>query len=322
MIAALLVAAAPLAVTDEPVDFARDVRPLLERSCVDCHRAIDDDGAPRRPEGGLVLGHPAGILAGGQGGPVVVPGDAAGSRLVQVVALPPEDPDAMPPRGTPISEDERAVIAAWIDAGAPFGEPGDDTPVVGADVAAPRDERVPERVARWTRLAEGLAPPDPAVLSAAREDGLLVELLWTDAPLLRVETRRADGALAGHLAALAPHVVALDLGRSDVDDETLARLPRLPRLVRLDAERTRLGDGAVEVLRRFDELAVVNLHGTRVGDGAVDALARLPRLRRVYLWDSRVTPAGARRLSAARPDVDVVATRDLPAPAAPSDARR
>src|SRR5689334_22882196 len=62
-----------------PVDFARDVRPILEARCYTCH-------GPTRQRSGLRLDTRAGVLKGGDTlGPSVVPGKAADSPLVQLV---------------------------------------------------------------------------------------------------------------------------------------------------------------------------------------------------------------------------------------------
>ena len=57
-------AAAP---PDPPIDFVRDVQPILSASCVKCHRAS-------RPEGGLRLDTREGLLEGGDSGGAVVRG--------------------------------------------------------------------------------------------------------------------------------------------------------------------------------------------------------------------------------------------------------
>src|SRR5262245_44009346 len=56
------------------VDFARDVYPLLQRACFECH-------GPHKQKGGLRLDRPAAALRGGKRGPVIVPGQAAKSEL-------------------------------------------------------------------------------------------------------------------------------------------------------------------------------------------------------------------------------------------------
>jgi hypothetical protein len=109
-------AAAPPALPTHPlspVDFLRDIKPILDRSCVSCH-------GPDKQRGGLRLDD--GVLArkGSNSGPVVRPGQSATSRLLIVVAgLDPEI--RMPPgKAAPLPAREIDLLRAWIDQGAPW----------------------------------------------------------------------------------------------------------------------------------------------------------------------------------------------------------
>jgi hypothetical protein len=83
-------------------DFDRDVAPLLARRCLDCHSGSE-------PKGGLDLSRRKAALA------AVVRGKPDDSLLWQRVR------DAEMPPKKPLPEAERAVLRAWIAAGAPWG---------------------------------------------------------------------------------------------------------------------------------------------------------------------------------------------------------
>ena len=112
---------APLAVTPEllaklpapvnrPVDFVKDIKPLFDASCVQCH-------AKGKSKGGFSIETREALLKGGDGGPAVVPGKSADSRLIHLVAA--LDPDnVMPVKGTRWTSDQVALVRAWIDQGA------------------------------------------------------------------------------------------------------------------------------------------------------------------------------------------------------------
>ncbi len=92
------------------VDFRRDIQPILTRACLGCH-----GGAKHK--GGLRLDSGPNLRKGGDSGAVVKPGDAAHSRLFQLVAG--LDPDLkMPPKGDRLSKAEVSRLRAWIDQGA------------------------------------------------------------------------------------------------------------------------------------------------------------------------------------------------------------
>ncbi len=152
--------------------FTVRIAPLLARHCGDCHGADTQEGSLR-------LDSHAGLAAGGGTGAVIVPGSADESLLVQAVRRLDESL-AMPPDG-PIPAEDGALLAAWIDAGAPHPD-GPLEPQPGIDLARARrhwslvpperpdvpDDRHPIDALLDTALdAEGLlptAPADPATL--------------------------------------------------------------------------------------------------------------------------------------------------------------
>jgi uncharacterized membrane protein len=92
--------------------YAAAISPLLDRSCVSCHR-------PDKHKGGLRLDAYAQLMAGGEDGAVVIPGDPAASEIVRRITLPPDDDDYMPSDGKkPLSAAEIQVIQDWIAGGA------------------------------------------------------------------------------------------------------------------------------------------------------------------------------------------------------------
>src|SRR5262245_42798014 len=99
-----------------PQFFESKVRPILVNRCGECH-------GEKKPKSGLQLTTRAGALKGGDGGPVLVPGDAARSRLIQAVRrsgelkMPPTDKDKL-------SNEEIEVLARWVAQGAPWPEDG------------------------------------------------------------------------------------------------------------------------------------------------------------------------------------------------------
>ena len=105
------------------------VHAVFARHCTSCHNPEDEDGE-------LVLENYAALLKGGESGQVIVPGKSEDSLLLKLIRH--EKKPFMPPpkKGAKLSEEEVALVKAWIDAGAPAGEPG--APVPLAPVALPK----------------------------------------------------------------------------------------------------------------------------------------------------------------------------------------
>ncbi len=99
---------------DEPVDFARDVWPILERTCIECHGAEQQLSRLR-------LDSPERILKGGDNGKILVPGKPDESSMWKRTALAPDDLDIMPAEGDPLTPVETELLRRWIEQGADFG---------------------------------------------------------------------------------------------------------------------------------------------------------------------------------------------------------
>jgi WD40 repeat protein len=102
----------------EPVDFHKEVMPLLRKSCIACHQA-------KLAEGGLILESLSAMVKGGDSGSAVVAGKVAESLLITRATG--EEEPLMPPEGNsagakPLTPAELGLLALWIEQGAIVGE--------------------------------------------------------------------------------------------------------------------------------------------------------------------------------------------------------
>ena len=93
--------------------FESQVRPLLVARCHKCH-------GPTRGKGNLSLTSRSEIIAGGDSGPVVVPGKPEESLLIEAIRYG-NDQLQMPPDGK-LPEEDIARLERWIQAGATWTE--------------------------------------------------------------------------------------------------------------------------------------------------------------------------------------------------------
>ncbi|MFO0800436.1 MAG: DUF1553 domain-containing protein [Gemmataceae bacterium] len=125
-----------------PIDFAKDVKPILDRHCVSCH-------GPEKQKGGLRLDRRADALRGGDSGKAVVPGNANDSHLLKLVSG--ADPDnVMPPRGERLTAAQVTILRTWVEQGARW-------PDDGSAAANPAD---------WWSLKPLARPPVPTPAAA------------------------------------------------------------------------------------------------------------------------------------------------------------
>lgn len=98
------------------VTYEADVKPMFDKSCIDCH-------GPKKAKGKLRLDSLEATIKGGEDGKVVEAGKSADSVLVQNIAHLGDPDDYMPPpknkAGIPaLTPEQIGLIRAWIDQGA------------------------------------------------------------------------------------------------------------------------------------------------------------------------------------------------------------
>jgi hypothetical protein len=297
-------------VVSAKINFEKEIWPILDRSCVDCHRAAyEENGKVKKPKAGLRLDAASAILEGGENGKVLTPGDPAKSDLVGRTLLPEDDDDFMPPKGTKLSAAEKELLSKWIAEGADFGGwegKKDGKPVVKAPVVA----TVSWTQMHYEKLAAGLSPAPEASLAKVTASGGRVAPLAVSNPLLAVDylvarDQATDDKVAA-VSAIKDQLAHLDLSRTSVTDSGLAVIKGLPRLTKLDLHSTKITDAALKNLAGLSNLTYLNLYDTAVTDAGLPEIAKLKGLRSVYLWKSQVTEKGAQDLQKQLPDAEVV----------------
>ena len=109
------------------VDFDREIRPLLQERCVECH-------GPKKVKANLRLDAKPHAVKGGESGPAFVAGDPAKSLLFDRITT--QDAETkMPPKGEPLTSAQTEKVRQWIAEGAVW-------PENAADQAARRDPRL------------------------------------------------------------------------------------------------------------------------------------------------------------------------------------
>ena len=101
-------------------DFKKDVMPILQESCIDCHAAPYKKGTRlRKPKGDYRVDTRENITKAGESEEAgVVPGNAAKSQVYKRITLDEDHDDIMPPKGDPLTPAQQKIIKDWIDAGA------------------------------------------------------------------------------------------------------------------------------------------------------------------------------------------------------------
>ena len=97
---------ATVAPTGANVSFAKDILPLMQSRCINCHGG-------QQTSKGLDLKSYSSFMAGSQNGSILTAGDAANSLIVQLVTA-----GKMPKRGSKLTPAQVQMLVDWVNAGA------------------------------------------------------------------------------------------------------------------------------------------------------------------------------------------------------------
>jgi mono/diheme cytochrome c family protein len=272
----------------EGVDFERQIKPLLEKSCVQCH-------GPEKQKGKLRLDTREGLLKGGDAGEAIAKGKPDESEFFRRVIAAPDDEEVMPPKGKAdhLTAAEIDLVKRWITEGAPWPEG-----VVAVSLES-------------AKAAPVGPPPQPLELEARRElpkYGARLRSVASKVNWVRVNFRSMTGEIPpgawSHVRALA-NLVEADFGGVQIHDEQLANLSGLSNLTVLNLSRTPITDAGLDHILRLEKLTTLNLYATAITDAGLSKIASLKALKQLFLAETKVTPEGIAALKAALPDLQV-----------------
>ena len=141
------------------MDFAKQIQPILEQRCYECHGS-------QKQKSGLRLDRKSAAFKGGDSGkPALLRGKSAESLLIQKITSP--DPDeVMPPKGERLKPEQIALFKQWVEQGAAW--PDDAAEKKHWAYEKPVQPPLPEiKQSDWTR--NGI---DYFVLARLEKEGL------------------------------------------------------------------------------------------------------------------------------------------------------
>ena len=288
------------------IDFEKQVLPILESRCVECHKApYELNGKLKEPKAGLRLDGAAHIMHGGDGGVVVVTNHPSQSPLYQRVVLPWDDSEHMPPKGDPLTHTQKEILRKWIAQGLDFGKWIGQ--VDGVEELAQRKEEksvisVPEHIRFYRQLSDGLkALPSNELSRIASGTKLMIRPIGIGNSLLeaRVVTNpeQVGDTEIKRLLPIADYLTKLDLRNTEISERSLVYIGGFPKLTELNLRGTEIGNTGLGELVRLRGLQTLNLCETEVSDDGLRWFREMKSLRQVFLWNSKVSLPARLRLA-------------------------
>ena len=266
------------------VDFVKDIQPIFQKSCLECHNAD-------KLKGGLRLESRALAIKGGKDGVVIVPGNAEKSDLYRRITLPAAHDDHMPNKGDLLTKAQTDLIRDWINAGAVWPESATaktEAPATVTLAPAPKPSAA-ELKAVAELAARGID---------ARE--IAHNIRWREATFRLSGTTNFDARTFALLKDVA-NLLELDLSGIKLADADLANIAGLVHLDKLRLEHTPVTDAGLAHLKRLANLTYLNLFDTGITDSGLEHLKGLTNLKSLFLFQTKVTDKGAAALQQALP---------------------
>lgn len=297
----------------EVVKFQEQVWPILEKRCVECHKApYEKNGLIKNPKAGLRLDGAAYIMHGSDDGPVVVVDHPSRSSLYQRVILPEDDGDHMPPKGESLTKRQKETLRMWIAQGVDFGTWEGATDGLDELVNRKKATQLPQAfyLKEFDILAKGLKPVKNSILEdLSGSTRLLIRPIGIGSPLVeaRVVTEYSEinDLTVKALLPVRRQLVKVDLRNSSITDDAIEFIAISPRLTNLNLMGTSVSSKGIHFLQNAPLLKSLNLVATRISDEDIDCLSSFPNLKKIYLWKSNFTSRGVTQLKKRNPHLEI-----------------
>lgn len=284
---------------DSTMIFGHLIHQTLEQKCIACHNEDTQ-------RGDLNLTTKETIMKGGDGGVVLVKGEALESELFHRVTMNANSVKFMPPKGEPLTYQEVRLLEYWIEQGASFDmviseqNIPEDIKVIIEQHYQASTKKVPyvERVKMEAASAEVLATVQSAGFSinplAAKNNFVDVSYRGTITKDKLQELTKAKDQLTW-----------LNLSDTGLQDDWLSVVSQFPNLTRLRLEKNQIGDKGIAQLKELSNLESLNLYGTNITDEGLSNFENMRNLKKLFLWQSKVTKEGATALQAKLPGLEI-----------------
>jgi hypothetical protein len=285
-----------------PVDsinsYTHIIYPLLDQKCVQCHNE-------KSASGNLDMTSIEKMQEGGDGGEVIIPGDAIESELFRRVTLDQNNVKFMPTKGVPMTYYEMQLLKWWLNGGANFDEKTSET-AMSPDIVdgIMKLYNVDFSPRPWYEKEQGPAI-DSSNITALSSKGFIVNDMSSSDNFLEVGVAGDKIEDDVDFSALSENIIILDLKNTKFSDQHYANISNLKNLIRLQLNGTDTETEDVVKIKPLPRLESINLYGTQVDDGVLDHLASFPSLKRIYTWQTKITPEGIASFQDRRPDIVV-----------------
>lgn len=266
---------------EEAFIFADLVQPVLDRKCLSCHNS-------KKAKGELIMETKELLLKGGENGKLWDTTSVDLGLMMKMIHLPMEDKKHMPPKGKPqLTEDELAILKAWIKGGADFEkrvielQPTDTMFLVAKKLLKPSSE-----------VQYDFAAADDKIINELSNNNRMITPIATGSPALKVSfyNRETYNSQAlKELSKLAPQIVEINLINMPVEDADILSIKTFNNLRKLYLNNSLITGKTLNELQVLPNLQILSLTGTKIEFPHLRSLQSFPKLHTVYLWGTAIS---------------------------------
>ncbi|MBX2874547.1 MAG: chitobiase/beta-hexosaminidase C-terminal domain-containing protein, partial [Saprospiraceae bacterium] len=275
---------------NKPIDLANSslftaaIAPILDSKCNKCHNE-------RKAKGKLVMSTQAGLLKGGETGPLWQSEEVDSSLLLKRIHLPLEIEEHMPPEGKPqLTSIEKDLLAEWIRAGADMEKPLAKYEQTST-LFLLAEKHLGEKGSTAAKKSYDFPAASPKVIAALNTPFCSVEPLSVNSPALsaRISVREYfKPSFIAELKQIKKQLVYLNLTDLPINNEHLKDLSDFPNLEKLILNGTEISGSNLETIGSLQALQSLALSNTRTDSSLVELLRQLVNLEEVYVWNTGI----------------------------------
>ncbi len=285
-------------IPENPLVYTDVVGRILDNKCVSCHN-------PNKTKGGLLMTSLEALLAGGEVGKTILPGNAEESEIIRRVHLPVEDEEHMPPDGKqPLNEQEMLILERWIALGASdtlrLAHLQPSEPLKGL-ITALMQPNPKEKYAKLPKLAD-------STLQRLNSDYITIRRIAGGADALSVNAYKPpvyDPQQVTDLKFVGKNIVQLDVSGLPISQIEMDFIGSCTNLEWLELDGTPITDTEMNALTELSKLGTLKIHSTAITDASVPVLNKMKGLREIYLWNTQISSEGIKALKTSNPVLSV-----------------
>lgn len=252
------------------------VHEVFESKCIECHNST-------KKKGGLSLASQKSLLMGGDSGLAFVKNNAKESLLLELCTLPISNENHMPPEGKPqLTKKELWLLEYWIN-----NSDKTDDRIAFLD----KTDTLQNYLKDYIAIDQvSIKHASVSVLISLKEKGFTIRNISPKHGGLWVTYKNKDLPDDGlkALKAIKDQIVELDLGNTNLSDDTTEVLKELKNLKKLYINNTNITDVSLSYLEKLKQLKILVFHNTAITRSGLENILSKVKLSKVYAWKTNI----------------------------------